>query len=128
MLMSQYDILESTEKLALQRFSKKICQHLMHSAVADNNITGLDAVLQPEISDILMAGFRPSRGTAVLGKLNGSFFVLLQNAAADTKTLGFHEHLNPNRIGKVITGTHGFSLRGALGIEFLFGRFAACRQ
>ena len=32
-------------------------------------------------------------------------------------------NINQNRIGEVSAGTHGVSLCGALGIEFLFGRF-----
>jgi heme A synthase len=54
---------------------------------------------------------------AQLGTGGCTFVVLFQKVAgANMVALGLHEHLDPDRIGKVVTGTHSLS----------FGQTLAC--
>jgi hypothetical protein len=76
MLMSENDVLETTEKLTLQRFRKKICQHLVRRAVTDSHFAGLDTVFQPKVSDVYMTGFRSGRGAPILGPFWASLMAL----------------------------------------------------
>ena len=50
--------------------------------------------------------------------------MLFQHVSVYIVPLCFHEHLHPNGIGELITGTNKLSFGGALGIKFLFGGLA----
>ena len=80
--------------------------------MSDSDVTGLHAVFQPEVSDINMSRFGTSGNAAILSQFNGAFVVLFQNITAYGISLGFHEHLDPDGVGKVITGAHGFGFGG----------------
>jgi hypothetical protein len=122
--LTKDDGLEKPEKMTLQGFGKKISKHLQGRAVADMDGTRLDAVFKPEVTNVNVAGFGAGGGAAIGGKMNSTLIVLFKDVAGDSVALGFHEMLEPNGVGKVITSADSFGFRRTLGIEFLFGRFA----
>jgi hypothetical protein len=122
--LTKDDGFEEPEKVTLKGFGKKIGHHLSGRAMADVDVMGLDAILEPKISDVNVAGFGTGRGTAISGKANSAFIILFEIIASNGVALSFHEMLDPDSIRHVVTCPNRFSLGGAFCIQFLFDRFA----
>jgi hypothetical protein len=118
------DGFEEPEKVTLKGFGKKIRQHLSGGAVANVDVMGLNAILEPKISDVDVAGFGTGRGTAISGEANSAFIILLEDIASDGVALRFHEMLDPDSVRHVVTSPDGFSFSGAFCVQLLFDRFA----
>ena len=84
--------------------------------MANGNVTGLNAVFEPEVTNVDVSGFGAGRGAAIGGEVNRTLIVLFKDVAGDGVALGLHEVFNPDSMGKVIAGTNGFGFCGALSI------------
>ena len=93
-------------------------------AMANVDVMGLDAVFEPKISDVDVAGFGTGRGTAIGGEANSAFIILFEYVASNSVALSFHKVLDPDSVRHVVTGPDSFSFRGAFCVQFLFNRFA----
>jgi hypothetical protein len=76
MTLAKDNGLEETEKVTLEGFGKEICEHLRCGAMSDVNVMGLNAIFQPEITDVNVAGFGTGRGTAIGGEADSTFVIL----------------------------------------------------
>ena len=124
MALSKDNGFEKTEKVTLQWFGEEIGEHFESGAVANGNVAGVNAVFEPEVTDVDVARFGAGRRAAIGGEVNRTLIVLLEDVARDCVALGLHEVFDPDGMGKVITGADGFGLSRAFSIEFLFGGFA----
>jgi hypothetical protein len=122
--LTKDDGFEEPEKVTLKGFGKEIGQHLSGGAMTNVDVVGLDAVFEPKIADVDVAGFGTGRGTAIGGKANSAFIILLEDVASNSVALRFHKVLDPDCVGHVVTGADSFSLCGAFGVQFLFNRLA----
>jgi hypothetical protein len=122
--LTKDDGLKEPEEVTLKGFGKKIGEHLSGRAMADGNVMGLDAILEPKIADVDMTGFGTGRGTAIGCEANSAFIVLFEYITSNSVALRFHEMLDPDCVRHIVTGADRFSFGGAFGVQFLFDRFA----
>jgi hypothetical protein len=81
--------------------------------MTDSDVTRVNAIFEPEITDVNVAGFGAGRGAAVGGEVNRTLIVLFKDVTGDGIALSFHEVFNPDSMGKVIASTDCFSFGGA---------------
>ena len=92
--------------------------------MANVDVMGLNAILEPKIADVDVAGFGTGRCTAISGEANSAFIILLEYIASNGVALRFHEMLDPDGVRHVVTSPDGFSFSGAFCVQLLFDRFA----
>ena len=121
MSVSENNVAEFPEEGSLQRFGEEISEHVFCVAMSDGNVVLFEAVRDPEVSNVDVAGPLSGRVAAVLGEFDGTFGVLLEISVCDWVALGFHEMFHPDSMGEVVTGADKLGFRGAFSVNFLFG-------
>ena len=76
------------ELRSLERFSKKIADHISGGAVLDGDFVSIDAVLDKEETQIYVTGALGTRRHTVLRQQDGTLVVLINNIYTNMQSLG----------------------------------------
>jgi hypothetical protein len=77
--MSHDHVAEFSKQATLERFRKKICQHLFSRTMLDVDVFQANPVLDEKISDVNVSGIRAARFSAVPLEPDGALVVLIKD-------------------------------------------------